>query len=67
MFDKPPRCRSYLLSCWEERSRDPNAAVVWRFSLEDPRTGRRRGFSDLGALVAALKQEIAAKPADGIE
>ncbi len=67
MFDKPPRCRSYLLSCWEERSRDPNAAAVWRFSLEDPHTGRRRGFADLEALAPALKQEIVAKPADEIE
>jgi len=29
---------------------------VWRFRLEDPRTGRRSGFADLAALVAALEE-----------
>ena len=59
MFDTPPRYRSYLLTVWEERNRDPNLPAVWRFSLEDPHTGRRRGFANLAALVAALKKEIA--------
>jgi hypothetical protein len=58
MFDTPPRYRSYVLTVWEERSRDPSSPVAWRFSLEDPRTGQRRGFADLAALVAALKEEI---------
>jgi hypothetical protein len=58
MFDRPPRYRSYLLTVWEERSRDPNLPPVWRFSLEDPRTEQRRGFADLAALVAALRDEI---------
>ena len=58
MFDKPPRYRSYVLTVWEERSRDPSSPVAWRFSLEDPRTGQRRGFADLAALVAALKEGI---------
>jgi hypothetical protein len=58
IFDKPPRYRSYLLTLWEERGRDPDAPVVWRFSLEDPRTGERRGFADLEALVAALRREM---------
>jgi len=59
MFDTPPRYRSYVLTVWEERSRDPSSPVAWRFSLEDPRTGQRRGFADLEVLVAALKEEIA--------
>jgi hypothetical protein len=58
IFDKPPRYRSYLLTFWEERRQDPAASVVWRFSLEDPRTGQRRGFADLEALMAALQQEL---------
>jgi len=32
---------------------------VWRFSLEDPRTGRRRGFASLEALVVFLQAELA--------
>ena len=59
ILDKPPRYRSYLLTLWEERSSDPKAPEVWRFSLEDPRTGQRRGFAGLEALVAALQREIA--------
>ena len=58
IFDEPPRYRSYLLTFWEERNQDPVASAVWRFSLEDPRTGQRRGFADLEALIAALEQEM---------
>ena len=59
MFDRPPRHRSYLLTFWEERNQDPALPVVWRFRLEDPRTGRQRGFATLEALTAALGQEMA--------
>jgi len=65
MFDTPPRYRSYLLTWWEERTRDPNQPAVRRFSLEDARSGQRRGFADLEALVAALEDDIAG--ADGAE
>jgi hypothetical protein len=58
IFDKPPRYRSYLLTFWEERSQDPAAYALWRFSLEDPRTGQRRGFADLETLIAALEREM---------
>ena len=58
VFDKPPRYRSYLLTFWVERSQDPKTPKVWRFSLEDPHTGQRRGFASLEALVAALQQEM---------
>ena len=60
LFEKPPRYRSYLLTFWEERSQDAQAPEVWRFSLEDPVTGQRRGFPGLEELVAALKQDMAA-------
>jgi hypothetical protein len=60
MFERPPRCRSYLLTLWEERGRDPGALGVWRFRLEDPRTGKQRGFATLEALVAALEREMSA-------
>ncbi len=54
-----PHYRIYLLRLWAERSRDQAAPVAWRFGLEDPRTGQRRGFANLAALVTALHQEIA--------
>ena len=56
---KPPRYRSYLLTFWEERSHDPALPVTWRFALEDPHTGERRGFGSLEALTAALDREMA--------
>ena len=58
ILDKPPRYRSYPLTFWEERHEAPTASAVWRFSLEDPRTGQRRGFADLEMLIAALEQEM---------
>jgi hypothetical protein len=61
IFEKPPHYRSYLITFWEERSQDSDRPTVWRFSLEDPRSGYRRGFADLEALVAALEQEIQVK------
>ena len=57
-FDKPPRYRSYLITMWEERSGDTEVSVEWRFRMEDPHTGQRRGFANFEALVAALQQEI---------
>ena len=54
----PPRYRAFLLTLWEERSRDRDSPQVWRFRLEDPRTGQQHGFASLEALVEALKQEM---------
>ena len=58
VYSKPPRYRAYVLIMWEERNRDPDTHAVWRFRLEDPRTGQQRGFASLEALVEALKQEM---------
>jgi hypothetical protein len=65
VFDKPPRYRSYLLTFWEERNQDPGLPAVWRFRLEDPRTGQQQGFATLERLVAALEGEIAEKSYKG--
>jgi hypothetical protein len=59
MSVRPPRYRAYLLRCWAERSPDPAAPARWRFSLEDPRDGGRRGFADLAALTAFLAGTLA--------
>ena len=61
--DQPPVYRSYLLRLWEERGEQP-ALRMWRCSLEDPLTGSRRGFANLGALVEWLSAELA-QPAPG--
>ncbi|MFN8457939.1 MAG: hypothetical protein U0401_25360 [Anaerolineae bacterium] len=57
-FNKPPRYLGYLLRCWQERGQHVNSWAVWRFSLEDPHTGRRRGFANLEALIAFLQAEL---------
>jgi hypothetical protein len=52
----PPRHHAWLLRCWEERGL---AAPTWRFGLEDPHTGARRGFADLAALIAFIEGTLA--------
>jgi hypothetical protein len=60
MFDRSPIYRSFVLTLWQEHGRGSSEPSVWRFRLDDPRTGQRRGFADLEALVAALEREMAA-------
>lgn len=43
----------YLLRLWLNDERETG----WRFSLEDPRTGARRGFASLEELTTFLQQE----------
>lgn len=55
MYDQPPPYRTYLLMLWQERGQ---TATVWRFRLENPRTGERRDFASLEALVTSLQAEM---------
>lgn len=57
MYHDATRYRTFLLTLWAERSQDRDSPV-WRFRLEDPRTGQQRGFANLAALVDGLKQEM---------
>ena len=50
--------RSYLLRLWRV---DEDGCQVWRASLEDPRTGERRGFPSMNALVEFLRELIRKK------
>ena len=52
----------YLLHLWQERALRPGSPGVWRFSLEDPRTGQRQGFADLEGLVSFLRERMAEEP-----
>ncbi len=57
------RHRILLLSVWCEDDRHRAGKTraggpVIRFSLEDPRTGRRRGFQDQAALVVGLERML---------
>ena len=49
------RYLSYLLRLWETES---GGQGIWRASLEDPRTGERKGFASLTDLFTFLEQEI---------
>lgn len=57
-----PRSFAYLLRCWEEAPGAQSEAGAWRFSLEDPHSGVRRGFATLAALVAALEARLEEPP-----
>ena len=54
----PPRSYTYVLTLWEEREQDADSPAVWRFRLEDPRTGKRRGFSTVEGLLDAIRREV---------
>ena len=47
---------SYLLRLW----REVEGTVVWRASLQDPRTGERVGFATLDDLVEYLHHHVEA-------
>lgn len=59
--NSPPAYHSFLLRCWQERNHAAGDAGVWRFSLEDSRTGKRHGFANLETLMeylhAALQED----------
>jgi hypothetical protein len=54
MSSEERRYISYLLRLWQTTSGDETA---WRASLEDSETGERKGFADLDALLAFLRQQ----------
>jgi hypothetical protein len=47
--------RAYMLRLWQVRS---DGGIAWRASLEDPHTGKRKGFVDLESLLAFLKEPL---------
>ena len=51
--------RSYVVSGWQEHSTHAGQEVmVWRFSLQNPRTNQRRGFANIESLLIALQTEL---------
>ncbi|RIK38768.1 MAG: hypothetical protein DCC55_20100 [Chloroflexi bacterium] len=53
MTSKAPYQRIYLLIVWKERG-EQTRQEIWRFRLEDSRTGYTRGFANAADLVNAL-------------
>ena len=54
MSEQERRYLSYLLRLWQIESK---GQLVWRASLEDARTGERRGFAGIDALLAFLRDQ----------
>jgi hypothetical protein len=54
MSANPKKYLAYLLRLWQV---DENGRPVWRVSLEDPRTGERRGFASLEMLMKFLRDQ----------
>ena len=52
--------QSYLLRIWREEPHTKTSSP-WRFSLEDPHTGFRRGFQDLELLMTFLVDQLQEK------
>ena len=58
ILGRPPRYCAYLLRCWEAPDRGSDLLPAWRYSLEDPHSGERRGFATFEALVAHLRVDL---------
>ncbi|RME83016.1 MAG: hypothetical protein D6775_09280 [Caldilineae bacterium] len=56
---RPFKRWTQLLTIWLERPAQDKRPAEWRFSLEDPHTGQRRGFGSLDGLVAFLREQLA--------
>jgi len=54
MRTQGPRYLAYMLRLWEVGD---EGEPTWRASLESPRTGERRSFANLKALMAFLEEQ----------
>ncbi len=54
MTDDKRDYHAYLLRLWRVNT---GRATLWRASLEDSRTGERKGFADLRGLLAFLEEQ----------
>ncbi len=51
----------FLLRQWQEQEASGMQPAVWRFMLESPLTGARRGFGSIEDLAAFLEEQMAIK------
>jgi hypothetical protein len=58
---------AWLLRCWQARGQGSEPLMTWRYSLEDPHSGARRGFASFEALVAHLRAELGLDGDAGLE
>ncbi len=57
--EKPSGYRVYLIRCWQEPHSEPGPLGEWRFAVEEARSGRKRGFPNLQALLDYLRADLA--------
>ncbi|MBE2224380.1 MAG: hypothetical protein IAF02_22760 [Anaerolineae bacterium] len=55
MQPKPSGTAVFIMRCWQEAHTTPQAASLWRYRLEDPRTGQHWSFASLAALHTFLE------------
>ncbi len=55
----PMHYQVFLLRQWQEQDLSEGHPPVWRFMLENPLTGARRGFGSIQDLAAFLEEQIA--------
>ena len=58
MNHHPTRYRAFVLTLWEERSRDGGSPPVWRFRLETPRSGWSCFFTTLEEVMLIIETEL---------
>jgi len=59
--DPLPQRRSFWLRCWQIRGDKAAYSPGWRFSLEDPQSGEKHGFTDMQSMMAFLTNELSIK------
>jgi hypothetical protein len=55
------RYQAFVLRVWREDAASSPALKVWRFSLQDTRTGQRHGFANLEAVNEFLEKVMVEK------
>ena len=55
---KPPSYHIFMLKCWPEHQQSNGFITSWRFSLEDPNNGQRKGFAQLDDLLLSIRQQL---------
>ncbi len=48
----------FLIKLWPERSHDNGESISWRFSIEDPVSGVRKGFINQESLLTHLREQL---------
>jgi hypothetical protein len=54
--NRDPIYRIYLLTIWQENYENETGVPLWRFRLEDPKTGHYQLFADHQALLEYMIQ-----------